>query len=154
MDFKRKEKRIGILSAQAVFLIITAFWTLIRPGISKYTMHRSEMKLKERLQGIRPPAGGTPGDIEITRVPKFDYISATRLDPTTLDCISGEKYYRNEFTNAGFSYNGEKVDPKQHTKTLSFGGQGYDATLLCAEVRRVPGEPDFHIYVITMWSVR
>jgi hypothetical protein len=81
-------------------------------------------------------------------------MSATRLDPAELDCISGEMYYRNEFTNAGLGYDGEKVDPKQHTKTLSFGGQGYDATLLCAEVRRVPGEPDFHIYVITMWSVR
>jgi hypothetical protein len=157
-NFNRKEQRIAILSIVSVFLLVTAFWILIRPGFSKYIMHRSEMKLKEKLQRIRPPAGVTPSDIQITRVPKFDFISATRLDPTPLDCISGERYYRNEFTNAGFRYNGEKVDPKQHTKTLSFSGQLYDASVLCwdlqlqSDLRKAGVQSDVRTYVINMWG--
>ncbi|HZS28503.1 MAG TPA: hypothetical protein VFB76_14840, partial [Candidatus Angelobacter sp.] len=135
MDFDRKEQRIAILSIVGVFLLVTAFWILIRPGFSKYLMHRSEMKLKEKLQDIRPPGGDKPGDIQITRVPKFGFISASRLDGANLDCISGETYYRNEFTNAGFRYDGEKVDPKQHTKTLSLSGDAYGASVLCWDLQ-------------------
>jgi hypothetical protein len=114
--------------------------------------------LKDKLGSIRPPLTGVkPSDIQITRLPQFGYISATRLDPAKFDCISGEMYYKNEFANAGLGYDGEKVDPKQHTKTLSFAGQGYGASVLCAEL---PSDPhskvpsDFHIYLIEMWSVR
>ncbi len=153
----RKQQRIGILSIVGVFLLVTAFWILIRPGFSKYMMHRSEMKLKEKLQGIRPPGGGKPDDIQITRIPKFGYISASRFDVANLDCISGEKYYRNEFANAGFRYDGEKVDPKQHTKTLSFSGQAYDASLLCwdlqFDLRKAGVQFNVRTYIINMWGL-
>ncbi|HKV93429.1 MAG TPA: hypothetical protein VJW20_12855 [Candidatus Angelobacter sp.] len=157
MDFDRKEQHIAILSLVGVFLLVTAFWILIRPGFSKYLMHRSETKLKEKLKAIKPPAGGTSGDIQITRVPKFGYISATRLDMTNLDCMSGETYYRNEFTNAGFRYDGEKVDPKQHTKTLSFSGQTYDASVLCwdlqSDLRKAGVQSDVRNYIVNMWGI-
>lgn len=157
MDPVRKEQRIAILSLLGVFLLVTAFWLLIRPGFSKYMMRRSEMKLKEKLQGIRPVGGGKPDDIQITRVLKFGYISATRLDGATLDCVSGETYYRNEFTNAGFRYDGEKVDPKQHTKTLSFSGQAYDASVRCwdlqSEFRKAGVQFDGRTYIINMWGL-
>ena len=115
------------------------------------------MKLREKLKGIRPPAGGTSSDIQFTRVPKFGFMSATRLDPATLDCISGEKYYRNEFTNSGFSYNGEKVDPEQHTKTLFFSGEGYDASVRCwdlqSDLRKAGVQYDGRTYIISMWGL-
>ena len=115
------------------------------------------MKLKEKLQGIRPPAGGKPGDIQITRIQKFGYISGFRLDEADLDCISGEAYYTKEFTNAGFRYDGEKVDPKQHTKTLSFSGQSYDASVLCwdlqSDLRKAGVQSDIRTYIINMWGI-
>jgi hypothetical protein len=162
MDNDRKEQRIAILSIVGVSLLVAAFWILIRPGFSKYIMHRSEMKLKKTLQGIRPPGGGTPSDIQITRVAKFGYISASRLDGATLDCVSGETYYRNEFTKAGFRYDGEEVDPKQHTKTLSFSGQAYDASVLCwdlqSDLRKAGVQSDVanragRTYIINMWGI-
>jgi hypothetical protein len=116
------------------------------------------MKLKEKLQGIKPLGGGKPNDIQITRVPKSGYISGSRLDMANLDCISGETYYRNEFTNAGFGYNGEKVDPKQHTKTLSFSGQAYDASVLCwdlqSDLRKAGVQSDVRTFVINMWGLK
>ncbi len=136
----------------AVFVVVGAWWLLLMPAFSKYKVHRQEARLKDKLGSIRPPlAGVKPGDIQITRLPQFGYISATRLDPAKFDCISGEMYYKNEFTNAGLGYDGEKVDPKQHTKTLSFAGQGYGASVLCAEPPGV--QSDLHIYVIQIWSV-
>ena len=150
MDFASKERRIGLLSVVAALVLIAVWWLLLKPAVSKYKVHRQEAALKDKLGSIRPPAGRKPGDITITRLPQFGYISATRFDPAELDCIAGELYYRNEFTNAGFGYDGEKVDPKQHTKTLSFAGQDFGASVLCWEEL----SSDLHIYVITMWSVR
>ena len=157
MDFHRKERRIMLLSFVGVFLLVTAFWVLIRPGFSKYMVHRSEMKLKEKLRGIRTLGETKPDDIQITRVPKFGYISATRLDTTNLDCISGETYYKSEFANAGFRYDGEKVDPKQHTKTLSFSGQFYDANVRCwdlqSDLRKAGMQYDVRTFIINMWGI-
>jgi len=157
MNHITREQRIGLLSMVAALVLIAGWWLLLMPAFSKYKVHRQEARLKDKLGSIRPPAGGKPSDIHITRVPQFGFMSATRLVSAELDCISGETYYKNEFTNSGFGYDGEKVDPKQHTKTLSFAGQGYGASVVCAEL---PSDPhskvpsDFHIYLIEMWSVR
>lgn len=155
MNHIAREQRIGLLSVVAALVLIAVWWLLLMPAASKYKAHRQEARLKEKLGSIRPPAGDKPGEIQITRLPKFDYISATRLDSVNLDCISGGMYYRNEFTNAGFGYNGENIDPKQHTRVISFAGQNYDASVFCAEPWsdlhiKVPS--DFHIYVISMWA--
>ena len=157
MNHIAREQRIGLLSVLAALVLTAAWWLLLMPAASKYKAHRQEARLKEKLGSIRPPDGGKPSDIQITRVPKFDYISATRLDPATLDCIAGEAYYRNEFTNAGFSYSGEKVDPKQHTKTLSFSVHGYDASVLCwdlqSDLRKAGVQSDVRTFIINMWGI-
>ena len=154
MNHITREKRIGLLSVVAALVLIAGWWLLLMPALSKYKVHRQEASLKDKLGSIKPPAGVKPGDISVTRLAQFGYISATRLDPATSDCVSGEMYYRNEFTNAGFGYDGEKLDPKQHTKTLSFAGQGYGASLICWELPGVQSDLHLYVYVIEMWSVR
>ena len=151
MNHIAREQRIGLLSVVAALVLIAAWWLLLMPAVSKYKAHRQEARLKDKLGSIGPPTGNKPGEIQITRLPKFDYMSVTRLDAAKLDCISGGMYYRNEFTKAGFAYDGEKVDPKQNTKTLSFAGQGYGASVLCGGLPEV--QSDLHIYVIEIWSV-
>ena len=129
--------------------IVLIWWLWIWPHTSVSKAHRREAEMKAKLQSIKPLDGAQPRDIQIMRLKKPDSTLAMRTDLGNADCVAAGMHYRKEFANAGFGYNGEKVDEKQKTRTFSFAGLDYHAVVVCTEIM-----PEFSFYSITMWSQR
>jgi hypothetical protein len=127
--------------------IVLIWWLWIWPHTPMSKAHRREAEMKEKLQSIRPLDGAQPRDIQIMRLKNPDSILAMRSDLGKGDCVAGGMHYRKEFANAGFGYNGEKVDEKQKARTFSFAGSDYHAEVACVQIM-----PEFSFYSITMWS--
>ena len=129
--------------------VVFIWWLWIWPHTPMSKARQREAELKAELQSIKPPDGAQPRDIQIMRLKNPDSILAMRSDLGKGDCIAAGMHYRKEFANAGFGYNGEKVDEKQKTRTFSFAGSGYRAEVTCVQIM-----PEFSLYSITLWPQR
>jgi hypothetical protein len=127
MDPARKQRRNGILIVIAVLVVVGAFWIVFVPHTKLYRAYKSESKIKERLQTIKPPAAARLVEINTSHVGGWPM--ATGMYSTESDSDSMKTHYKEEFARHGFTFKTEDLDPKYGTKSIYFSSSEYDADL-------------------------
>jgi hypothetical protein len=106
MDYRRKQRRIGVLSVVLSLLLVVA-WRLYSPNLLQaYKYRRDEARLRQELQAIQLPPETENVNVQVVHVKSQTFLLSAYHEQSDPESI--KSHYMREFARLGFTYHGEK----------------------------------------------